>query len=696
MLRYPSSRIVPGLLILLASLLLSSRPGWGRIITVTPSGRIQTAIDTARASGDTILVDSGNYIERLVLADKTLTLAGADPNLPPVVRLPADSTAAVLDLSGSAAPDTTVVDGFIFRGGKGWLDIPSGDRFGGAVVVRNTARIRLRRVVADSSTADWGGGIAVVQGGGLAFESSTIDTCFAASGGGGLYLGTSESVNVDAVTVTRSECVSGDGGGILAAGSGPLTLSNLNLRSNRAARGAGVAVSTGAQLILRRTVVAWNRATVEGGGIHLSASADLDFLTIDSNTAPSGMGGGVLVAASTPSLRNSVVTRNQGGGITCGAGAALLDFNDVWGNSPANLSGCQPGNDDISADPRFIGGDPFDYHLTFRSPAIDAADPAEPVPLDGGSRADIGAFEFRAGPRFITLESNDPDLIYKDGDTIGFDIEWEADSTLTVSLDPDFSGLDSDSLATPTVSAIQTGNPERFRFAVVKTISIRNTVRDTSGIVVPVTATTSLGGSTTVQALSVTLDNTPPLVPVLPTLPKAATSATFVVSGIARDTDGTTPADSVSVRINDGHRAGARPGPSGAFSATVTLTDRSNPISAVALDRTGNVSPATQPQVVTFVPDFFIEAPKRFRPGDAFTIGSRSADMRVEIHIINLAGQLIRILDGGGSELVTLPWEGRNAREEAVDSGPYIARIAIDVAGEPRRIEHRALILVGR
>ncbi len=51
----------------------------------------------------------------------------------------------------------------------------------------------------------------------------------------------------------------------------------------------------------------------------------------------------------------------------------------------------------ISADPLFVnntGDHTGDYHLTANSPCIDAGDPADPVPTGGGSRIDIGAYEF--------------------------------------------------------------------------------------------------------------------------------------------------------------------------------------------------------------------------------------------------------------------------------------------------------------
>ncbi len=51
----------------------------------------------------------------------------------------------------------------------------------------------------------------------------------------------------------------------------------------------------------------------------------------------------------------------------------------------------------ISADPLFVnntGDHTGDYHLTAGSPCIDAGDPVDPVPGGGGSRIDIGAYEY--------------------------------------------------------------------------------------------------------------------------------------------------------------------------------------------------------------------------------------------------------------------------------------------------------------
>jgi hypothetical protein len=53
-----------------------------------------------------------------------------------------------------------------------------------------------------------------------------------------------------------------------------------------------------------------------------------------------------------------------------------------------------PGMGDLSKDPLFIGGDPFDFHLSANSPCIDAGNPLFDVQRFEGKAIDIGAHEF--------------------------------------------------------------------------------------------------------------------------------------------------------------------------------------------------------------------------------------------------------------------------------------------------------------
>jgi hypothetical protein len=605
----------PGAWIPLAALAVA-HPALSTVHEVGPGQtitEIQAGID-ASDSGDTVRVHPGTYPEALLVTGKWLTLSAADTTAPPLVELPAPpgDTLAVLVLQGAAVDARTRISNFHFRGGRGWKDPGSGERYGGAIAVLDSAAPTFSRCTIDGSTADWGGGLAGRNAGAFRAERILIAECEAQRGGGGLYL-------------------------------------------------------------------------------DLADSATLEFLTVDQNRAPAG--GGVLAVRGSAALRNSIVVRCEGDGVTVTGGTLASDYNDVWGNTPANQVGVLPGPNDIAIDPRFVGGEPFDRHLTSRSPAIDAADPQAAVPPGGGARADLGAFEFATGPTFISAESTDPDLLYKNGDTVHFTVEWEADSTLTVSVAPEalLAGLDS-APASGTVTRLGTTDPRRSRFALAATISAANTIADNDQIVLRATATTDLGGSTTADALTVELDNTPPADPVLESLVGSTTVPSVLVSGQVNLASG---ADSVVVRVNGEDAAGGRPDPSGHFALNVPVTERENLITALALDRAGNASREAAVQGVDFLPGLVVEVPKQFRPGDTFVIGSPVPPSAVEIRIVNLLGQLIRILYGQvGEELVQLPWDARNEVGQEVNGGPYLVRIRIEIPGQGSRVEDHPILLV--
>jgi hypothetical protein len=669
-------------------------PARAATITVGPQGRdftsIQAGIDSAAVAGDSVVVDAGDYVEELIIADKSLVLAAADSTQPPLVR-PVDSSATVLRIAGAPIVSEVTVDGFIFRGGHGWLDSASMQRFGGAVAVTDDAALILRRCTADSSFADWGGGIAARDAGSVELERCVIDNCTAQLGGGGLYLDVVGGVAVDSLTVTDCDTQSGEGGGILVEGAAGCTLSGLVIQHNLADQGGGVAVVGGAPVTMSRSVLARNEGRVAGGGLYLAAATTVNFVTIDTCTAPQGAG--VQIDSGIQSIRNTIISKNTSQGVNCAGGATTLDYNDIWGNSP-DISGCLLGTGNISADPRYMNRDLLDYRLTSRSPAIDAADPAEPVPVTGGDRADLGAHEFSSGPEFIALESIDSDLLYKNSDFINFEVEWETDSTLTVQTTADFQGVDSrfDSLAVVT-TPIQSGAPTRFRFRVSYQINAGNTAPDGDDILIPVTGITSLGGRTTIQVLAVSLDNKEPPAPTLANLPNTTTRSLLTVSGTVDVASG---ADSVSVLVNDVHQAGTSPDSLGAFATILRLDQRENLITAIALDQAGNSSSPSLAQSVDYISDFFIEFPKRFHAGDAFTIGSDVPLSRVEIILINLSGQLVRrLIEINGGILVTLPWDGRNGEDESVNAGPYIVRILLELNGVANEPVDGAIILVG-
>jgi len=139
-------------------------------------------------------------------------------------------------------------------------------------------------------------------------------------------------------------------------------------------------------------------------------------------------------AAPSTSVKNNIVTDNQVG-IYLANFSNTINYNDVWNNG-TNYQSCSPGADDISLDPLYVAGAPFDYNLTAGSPCIDAGDPASPNDPDG-TRADMGVYYYPQGlPPFIvdlTYVSGSP--IPPGGGNLYFDIYAENVGAVPYSLD---------------------------------------------------------------------------------------------------------------------------------------------------------------------------------------------------------------------------------------------------------------------
>ncbi|HWN82611.1 MAG TPA: hypothetical protein VNM87_10975, partial [Candidatus Udaeobacter sp.] len=251
-------------------------------------------------------------------------------------------------------------------------------------------------------------------------------------------------------------------------------------------------------------------------------------------------------------------------------------------------------------------------------------------------------------------------------------------------------GLDS-APARGTVSRIATTDPTRFRFALSAPISAANTIADQDSILLHVTATTNAGGSTTAEALVVSLDNTPPPPPALDPPVHSTTIPNVLIAGRVDRARG---ADSVLARVNGDDAAFGRPDSTGHFSLNVPVSTRENQITVIALDRAGNPSLETAARSVDYLPSLVLEVPKQFHPGDQFVVGSPNPPSSVEIRIVNLAGQLIRVLKGGGQELIELPWDARNEQGQGVNAGPYLVRIQIEIPGQGTQVDQRAILLV--
>jgi parallel beta-helix repeat protein len=116
--------------------------------------------------------------------------------------------------------------------------------------------------------------------------------------------------------------------------------------------------------------------------------------TVVDNTDIEAHGAGVAVWYSDNChVYNNIIVQNHGIGIHhFPINNNTFSYNDVWTNT-INYDGAEPGEGSISADPAFIGGEPFSFHLTSNSPCIDAGDPLSTLDPDG-TIADMGAYYY--------------------------------------------------------------------------------------------------------------------------------------------------------------------------------------------------------------------------------------------------------------------------------------------------------------
>lgn len=92
----------------------------------------------------------------------------------------------------------------------------------------------------------------------------------------------------------------------------------------------------------------------------------------------------------TVEFRNNIVSNSSAHGLAGALG--VVDYNDVYNNSPDYDPRITVGPNNIAADPMFTDPDNMDYTLQPGSPCIDAGDPDPIYNDEDGSRSDIGAF----------------------------------------------------------------------------------------------------------------------------------------------------------------------------------------------------------------------------------------------------------------------------------------------------------------
>jgi len=186
--------------------------------------------------------------------------------------------------------------------------------------------------------------------------------------------------------------------------------------------GGGLRIETSSFAQVRGCLIYNNVATV-GGGIMIDVNAGPVFVncTVSQNQALNGQGGGITIKrGSYGSFTNSIFWNDSPGEIEILDGSITVTYSDIEGG--------WSGVGNIDDDPLFVGGDPFDYHLTKDSPCIDTGDPNSPPDPDG-TRADMGAYYYQEDSPWVVV----PDTThYHRTESLGFTVTATNDADTTI------------------------------------------------------------------------------------------------------------------------------------------------------------------------------------------------------------------------------------------------------------------------
>lgn len=204
-----------------------------------------------------------------------------------------------------------------------------------------------RVTVQDSHVA---GNEARIHGGGLysAMGVVTVDSSHVTGNrairedGGGMYLGSGISDIFN--TIVSGNAANSEGGGIFGTQGIQLTLTDSSLVSNSAEVGGGALIFRG-DLVVDRSTVVDNHATIHGGGLYsFFSNSSVQESIVRDNTALRE-GGGLRVYGGTTSVRDSEVSGNSAGSFGGGIGIlgsstkAILANVDISENSAINGGG---------------------------------------------------------------------------------------------------------------------------------------------------------------------------------------------------------------------------------------------------------------------------------------------------------------------------------------------------------------------
>ena len=287
---------------------------------------IQSAVNDA-ASGDTVAVAAGRYVENITAQGKSLTIQGAGS---PTTSVVAAGRGPVFTLGSGASGDANYL--ITIQG----LTISGGYHDGGTGI---------------------GGGVQVRAGSYLHLANSSVVGNYARVGGGGVGIQTSAGAPQTTITgcvidgnSTNLGKYGGQGGGIIVMPNSSVAIDSSFITRNQSTEGGGVLAETGSTVSVSATTIGQNVSHgfgtpvgPDGGGgggleAHGNLSIEGSFIVANTNDSPEFFGGGLYLSFDTAgvvmSVSDTLIARNTapgGAGIfVAGDGNSTLPLKNVY------------------------------------------------------------------------------------------------------------------------------------------------------------------------------------------------------------------------------------------------------------------------------------------------------------------------------------------------------------------------------
>jgi len=404
---------------------------------------IQAGIDVAVAT-DTVLVQSGTYLENINYNGKNITIASLfvttqDTSYISQTIIDGNQNGSVITFE-SGEDSTTVLSGFTITNGLGGGSYPNNygggitcsnlsspnlvnlqiignisNMYGGGVYCRDNSNLSLEDVKISGNSASYGGGVSFYESN-PSLINITLTNNSASENGGGIYCSWNSSAILNNVVLTGN--TAGYGGGIYCSNSNP-NLVNITLYNNSVnSSGGGIYLSHSDPSIIN-TVIKNNYATSDGGGIRSCALSNPSFLNVTIIGNSAGICTGGISSSGNSNLLNVTIVANSAGeygagGISSTGNTNLLN-SIIWDNSPnaisgsvtatySNIEGGWTGEGNLDSDPLFVGSGDHPFMLQDLSPCVNYGTPdttglnLPELDLAGnpriyGVRIDMGAYE---------------------------------------------------------------------------------------------------------------------------------------------------------------------------------------------------------------------------------------------------------------------------------------------------------------